>query len=50
MKSLEIRFLTDWGEGGNGLLLFCEERRLFSNFEQKLFQKFHNCNYNKNSS
>ena len=41
MKSLEIHY---------DLLLFSEERRLFSNFVQKLFQNFNNCNYDQNSS
>ena len=54
MKSLEIRFLTDWGGGGGGGMVcsyFSEERRLFSNFvQQKLFQNFTNCNYDQNSS
>ena len=40
MKSLEIRFLTDWRGGGVMCSYFSEERRLFSNFVQKVIPKF----------
>ena len=39
MKSLEIRFLTDWG-GGVVCSYFSEERRLYSNSVQKIIPKF----------
>ena len=38
MKSLDVRFLTDWW-GGGGCSHFSEERRLFSNFVQKNYFK-----------
>ena len=42
--------LDGLGGGGDALLLFSKERRLFSSFVQKIIQYFYNCNYDQNSS
>ena len=40
------------GFRGRGMVCsyFSEERRLFSNFVQKIIQNFNNCNYDQNNS
>ena len=40
MKSLEIHLLMDCVGGGMVCSFFSEERRLFSNFVQKIIPKF----------
>ena len=51
MKSLEIHFLTDCGDGGRGFApILVRKGDYFLILCQKLFQNFNNCNYDQNSS
>ena len=54
MKSLEIRFSTDWGGGGGGggwfAPLLVRKGDYFPILCKKLFKNFNNCNYDQNSS